>query len=125
MTPQEMFNAAYIGVMKQGRKSTGNDGGCAYRGDSGCKCAAGFLIPDEHYYPSMEGSTIEYIELPYELSHIRTNMNLVENMQCAHDKARCSDEPRVFVDYFKERMTTIAKSNNLTVPAIKEEITNA
>jgi hypothetical protein len=31
---------------------------CAYRGDSGCKCAIGCLIPDDRYDPSLEGNDV-------------------------------------------------------------------
>lgn len=31
---------------------------CAYRGNNGCKCAAGILIPDAKYDPAMENGII-------------------------------------------------------------------
>lgn len=35
--------------------TVGEEGGCAYRGRDGTKCAVGCLIADEAYQPSLEG----------------------------------------------------------------------
>lgn len=62
LTNQEVFNNAYIGLMKQQRKSAGRDRNgtsrCQYRGHGNTKCAIGFSIPDELYVPSLEGIEI-------------------------------------------------------------------
>jgi hypothetical protein len=54
-TEQEVFDLVATGLLTQNRKSTDGHRGCYYRGIDGCKCAAGFLIPDEHHTPEYEG----------------------------------------------------------------------
>ena len=46
------------GMWKQNKPSLGENG-CAYRGNGGCKCPAGFLIEDDEYLPFMEGKGIK------------------------------------------------------------------
>jgi hypothetical protein len=53
-TEQEVFDLVATGLLRQNRKSTDPYGGCSYRGIEGCKCAAGMLIPDQHYKPEFE-----------------------------------------------------------------------
>lgn len=47
-TLQQLFDRVVTAVLKQGRPSV-TDGGCAYRGDDGAKCAVGHLITDAVY----------------------------------------------------------------------------
>jgi hypothetical protein len=58
MTHQELFNQVYLGLASQGFKKSGkiSDGDiyCLYRGPSGRKCAAGWVIPDDEYDPRMD-----------------------------------------------------------------------
>lgn len=64
MTNQEIFATVLTNLARQGQASTvpaspeasDNTRQCAYRGDEGRKCSAGWLIADEHYHPNMEGS---------------------------------------------------------------------
>lgn len=63
MTNQEIFRDVVCAIVMQGRKSSqpGRVSGtnvCSYRGANGAKCAAGHLIPDEAYVPSMEGKIV-------------------------------------------------------------------
>lgn len=63
MTKQETFNLVVSALLAQGRPSVGVEpiGGfnrCRYRGDDGCKCAVGHLIPDDKYDPAMEGGAM-------------------------------------------------------------------
>jgi hypothetical protein len=61
-TFQEIFDTVLFGLRAQGVASVSvkvyGDGDesveCMYRGDSGTKCAAGMLLPDEAYRPEME-----------------------------------------------------------------------
>jgi hypothetical protein len=65
MTSQEVFDAVLFGLRAQGVASVveapRGDGCdderfvCMYRGKNGTKCAAGMLLPDEAYKPTMEG----------------------------------------------------------------------
>lgn len=58
LTRQEAFNTALAGLRQQGRPS-GGSGGCFYRSPDGCKCAIGWLIPDDKYSPDLEGCSAE------------------------------------------------------------------
>jgi len=57
MELQTIFNRAADHLLTQNKKSLtlNNLAACAYRGDGGLKCAAGCLIDDKFYSPSMEG----------------------------------------------------------------------
>src|SRR5260221_13116364 len=81
---QEIFDTVKEHLWKQNRKSSRYSGGCFYRGPDGLKCAAGCLIPDEDYKPSMEGRYI------YGLSYFKKKFNdkelkLVQALQDIHD----------------------------------------
>jgi hypothetical protein len=54
-TEQEVFDIVATGLLRQNRKSTDGFGGCFYRGQDSCKCAAGLLVPDEYYHSGLEG----------------------------------------------------------------------
>lgn len=61
-TKQELFNYVASFLLKQGRRSVGAcSSGCVYRGPNGLMCAAGCVIPDEFYDPSMEGEDIHTV----------------------------------------------------------------
>jgi hypothetical protein len=64
---QAAFNIVVAGLASQGFErslanlSAPNGGtfeGCAYRGEHGRRCAAGWLIKDEHYSPDLEKTTV-------------------------------------------------------------------
>lgn len=62
MTAQEVFDKVATHLLTQNKRSLREEfgfvNGCAYRGDSNLKCAAGCLIPDEEYDEAMEGAGI-------------------------------------------------------------------
>ena len=91
MTPQEMFDTAFIGMIKQGTQSRTN-GKCKYRAADGKKCAAGFLIPDEVYDPEMDSDfecsiteVAERFAFETKLPHLTRNPRLIIEMQQVHD----------------------------------------
>lgn len=53
MTLQEIYSTVRQHLLTQNARSAKN-GNCLYRGPNGTKCAAGALIPDEIYTPSIE-----------------------------------------------------------------------
>jgi hypothetical protein len=60
MDRQQIFDLVSAGLLLQARKSYRSVEGFhgklfAYRGEGNCKCAAGFLIPDQIYSKEMEG----------------------------------------------------------------------
>lgn len=96
ITNQDLFNLVYNGLKGQGFKQSlayypdhkgSGEVMCAYRGEGGCKCAVGHIIPDENYSTFLEGKRIHLPEvrkaIPYTLTGSQWDM-LVE-LQRAHD----------------------------------------
>jgi hypothetical protein len=108
-TNQEIFDIVAKHLLTQNEKSirknsnTRTQGVCAYRGDNGCKCAAGVLIPDEHYLKDMEGHSwfrlISKDLVPSEFQH------LIRALQSLHDNCDVSD--------WKKELKDLATSHNL------------
>jgi hypothetical protein len=123
MTPQEMFDKAYLGVIQQGSKSQNADGGCAYRGQSGNKCGIGHLIPDDlaKAWDKRTNSSILHIRgteaypIP---DFIKNNMALARAMQHAHDACE-NYSHTAFIGEFKYRMEQVAKDHKLTIPQLE------
>ncbi len=96
---QETFDQVAIHLALQGCKSTsvfkvtGADRTkrqCAYRGDNGCKCAAGVLIPDEQYRPELEGASATVVFEGFESIRRGTGspwIFLIDGLQNAHDNS--------------------------------------
>lgn len=65
MTKQEIFNKVRDHLLAQGKAAKGplsQDSGnmtCMYRAPDGSKCAIGCLIPDDKYFPEMEGGPFQ------------------------------------------------------------------
>lgn len=121
MTPQEMFDKAYLGVIAQGRKSEKPNGGCAYRGAQGSKCGIGHLIPDDlaHAWDDRTNSSIAHIRSTkaYPIpDFIVTNRSLACALQDAHDCCENID----FINEFKYRMSKVAADFKLTIPQLEK-----
>lgn len=57
-TKQETFDTVARHLLDQGEKAIDENGKCRYRTPGGLKCAAGCLIPQIIYKPSMEGTGV-------------------------------------------------------------------
>ncbi len=102
-TAQEVFDFIADNLLKQGRVST-NSGGCAYRGNDDCKCAAGFLIPDDDYKPDhMEG--VSWGGLIGRGFVPPDHGELIRNLQRVHDR----DDPCEWADVLQR----VAKDRGL------------
>ena len=55
-TTEEIFEKVKTHLLDQGQQSIDKNGGCAYRGAEGRKCAIGCLIADEFYSKDLEGT---------------------------------------------------------------------
>lgn len=92
---------------------------CAYRGEGGLKCAAGCVIPDEVYYPEMEGTLFSYIyateESLQELFDFRTSV-LVGRLQIMHDDAVCGPE------YWPDRLKNLANEYKLNPQIVDDAL---
>ena len=113
MTPQEMFNKAYLGILDQGKQS--RDGNfCKYRGPNGLKCAVGHLIDDDialawdkrTFSSIMEIRETKRFPIP---EHIRENRVFLRQMQVAHDNTHSMKD-------FKVEMRKVASQYGLEIP---------
>lgn len=113
MTPQEMFNRAYLGVIAQGRPSVTSTGTCCYYDSDGgipsddsnvAMCGIGHVLGKELAFDwaaqlrgSLDDIRASCINVDEELDqhtfkeevpdYIRDNWDLAEQLQCAHDSA--------------------------------------
>lgn len=98
MTKQELYDKIVGGLRQQGKKSfkqrtigiAVNDMICAYRGDNNCRCAFGFVIPDDLYSSRMEGSSVIGVlaEFPTLEAHLNLDAEtklLAMRLQHVHD----------------------------------------
>lgn len=127
MTPQEIFNKAFTGVVKQNGPSVRpgtslkNSTVCAYRGENGFACGVGHLVDDETAREwDMIGSISDvFRDLEDDLPPwVIDNIMLLEEIQTAHDRAyeetRNDDD---FIPTFVSWMRAIATRQHLTVPS--------
>lgn len=67
-------------------KTTGAGGEtCLYRSPDGNKCFAGVLIPDEEYYPEMEGADATSHIVTFALRRLGYDVDFVRELQKCHD----------------------------------------
>jgi hypothetical protein len=81
MTKQETFDTVVRHLLTQAKQSRDEDA-CLYRGPDGTKCAAGCLISDADYSPSMEwlyATSIRYALVGHD-------MEIVMDLQLVHDE---------------------------------------
>ena len=60
-TAQEVYSQVRNHMLTQGIQSMIEFHGCQYRGPDGLKCAAGCLVSDKEYLPTMEGKVWAYL----------------------------------------------------------------
>jgi hypothetical protein len=116
-TLQESFDTVVTHLLTQNARSwldtVGTEGGCAYRGENGMKCAVGCLIDDKEYSPDLENLNSYASPVQYAISR---SGYLSENddrgvalvygaLQCVHD----TKEPK---DWEKE-LKRVAKAYKL------------
>lgn len=112
MTNQEIFTKVVTHLRKQGRQAMSPGGSCMYRAPDGAQCAAGCLIADEHYSPSIEhlGARNTPVADVLEASGVpKQSLRLVHCLQQVHDALA----PFVW----ESRWALIAKDFGLEVPA--------
>lgn len=132
MTPQEIFNAAYAHVMKQGAPGVRpmnrdeNDAyNCAYLTAKGLKCGVGGLMNAKelkeygNYVGVVSNLVAEdadrHILRPFFSQHVM----LLMDIQRAHDKATREDH---FITAFQKNMTAVAWRFCLDMPNREDEI---
>lgn len=122
MDRQTIFNTVVAGLAAQnfeqslrGENATNGFGDCAYRGVYGKKCAAGHLLLDEDYHPTMEGGAVcaDFIKSKFTKQGISEGdvkvFGFIWQLQNAHDMAR---KPEAM----KARLLQIGLKYDLTIP---------
>ena len=119
MKAQEIYDKVLFALRAQGAASTQTDPQtgeteCAYRGDNGCKCAAGHLIPDAMYDSSMERQSIAAIlvnnpELKSTIEIDAEQIVLLRQLQVAHDRGLTKS-----TEAWERWMRGIAEEHGLT-----------
>lgn len=116
MTNQEAFDKVVRGLRAQGRPSLEGAHQCMYRNAEGLKCAAGMLIPDSEYKPSMENVPIRFLIQSDKLPSLNTlNIDLIASLQTAHDN-EVPDEG--WLERMEVRYAKIAYDYSLVVPKV-------
>lgn len=115
MELQEIYDKVKAHLLTQMRKARLNDEDltCAYRSENGDTCAVGCLIPDDVYYPELEGASVA-ARSPKILDALEKSVgelsvdkfSLLVQLQNVHDGAN--------VGYWKERLEGIALNYGLT-----------
>jgi len=97
MTHQEIFDKVATHLIKQGRQSATEVGGCVYRGPNNTSCAIGCLIPDNAYDPLFDaddGSVLHQVGNPAFVAALaaggvdltdETVLDLLDALQGLHD----------------------------------------
>lgn len=106
MKTQEMFDKVVTHLLTQKARSLGpgptgamwamlmQSGGstCLYRNDEGLKCAAGCLIPEDKYHPSMETVSVEGLPFFQDLCEDGDKqLALLRKCQEVHDQIEIPD----------------------------------
>jgi hypothetical protein len=135
MTLQEMFNKAYLGVIKQGGPAAQRNPGtgglqCSYLTSNGLKCNVGHLMSEEQlaamggFMGGVESLHTDWryttsLPVPEWLME-REDRDFLAGLQDVHDNLmHYSGEE--FVNYFKHDMAKFAYRYNLTVPELEQE----
>jgi hypothetical protein len=124
---QTIFNAGYLGVLKQGRPSATPDGSCYYRHphDPAIRCALGHALTDDKYRPEFENviPSLNHHAEPDQRDLARTlgaetaeDADTLREFQRCHDAATSTFETLEFVEAFKFNAAVFARDHNLTIP---------
>ena len=104
-TAQEVFDWVVYNLRKQGKKSRTADGmyPCAYRGDSGLKCAAGWCVGDDEYSnQKFEFSSWDFLVEDGKVppAHDR----LIYDLQQTHDSCPLSKWEKCWAELAKKQL---------------------
>lgn len=118
MSLQTLFTKVYEGLKSQGWKQSlgGPPLGdlCAYRGQGGRKCAAGWVISDEEYDPAFEGEDVCRLKASCVVPSLKElseeEITFLRELQLAHDRNHVPENMhRAFL--------TLASKCHLKVPS--------
>ncbi len=103
---QETFDFVVGNIRKQGKPSRKGDT-CLYRSPDGCRCSAGWCIPDEKYRPEMEGHNVFALSNQWRCFQ-GYDITLLVELQRAHDKAAECPSVSDFLNNFEILIRDIA-----------------
>ena len=111
-TEQQIFDTVAPKLLRQGSRSFDYlREACAYRDNSGRKCAAGFLIADDEYQKEFDAigdwkNLVYFKKVPMENEHF------IAQLQTIHDKEA--------VGSWKKALLDLAKKRNLNADSIAD-----
>ena len=121
MTKQSIFNQVWKHFVTNNQPLSYSNGQCKYRGDQGAKCAVGLLIPDDIYYPALEGATVTSSKMfpVLRLLGLSDHIVFLNELQDAHDDVALdygdADEPGRTAT-LKNSLMDIALAQGLSCP---------
>jgi hypothetical protein len=92
-----MFLAVANHLLHQGRRAVDENNECVYLSEDGLKCAAGCLLPEEHYDEDIEGAyvtdeqVIEHFNMAGVNLREQANLDLIRKLQTVHDDSDPKD----------------------------------
>lgn len=135
MTPQEIFNKAYVGVVKQGAQCLDEEQcECVYLNkDNGHMCALGHVMKgivnkDSPLWEAKGGvaalfqafvqdpRSVEFVQDSQKIGFLSDNLTLAQDIQGAHDEI--ANDSLAFVGEFKAGMAAVAMDWGLEIPQL-------
>lgn len=118
MTLQEIFDTVAERLHAQGKASMDFTERCVYHSPCGARCAVGWLIPDSHYNPAIEGDEASSDRVLAVLKQAgidadEATVDLLIDLQAAHD-----DGLTTSMENWTQRMQYIATERGLLLPAV-------
>lgn len=120
---QATFDIVVLNLRRQGVPSVEKScrGNCAYRGEGGNKCAAGWLIPDDAYTVDMEGQLVidttgkltKVGETLAELGHDAALACVLQEIHDASDMELESDDKEAFLEAWERDWRRLAAREGL------------
>lgn len=105
-TAQETFDHIVACLREQGKRSVDWIGGCAYRGNGGLKCAAGWCIDDSEYRDHLENHVASETGVRQAIERSGWDFRVAEDMQGIHDGW--------LVDSWESGFAEVARRHELT-----------
>lgn len=109
-TKQQVFEQVAKHLLTQYQRSINEFGYCMYRGQNGCKCAAGCLIADDEYMEYFEDKTWNTLVVKNDFPS--NHKEIIRDLQDIHD---C-----FIVQEWKEELKDLGKKYDLSIDFIEE-----
>ncbi len=108
MTRQEMFDKAYLGMLKQGGLAQGKEGLCYYTNPTtGRHCAVGLMLDEQTLAQlQLDGRNLSKVTKITKYLPEGFDVEFAQTLQEAHDQARGPDDLPNFI-YAMEQIATL------------------